>query len=491
MDITERQDTGLEPAKLDQIETLRAHGIDPYPSSIPERTHRQEEILQDFEELEGEEVVLHGRIMGIREHGKLVFFDLVDESDRIQVLIRQDEVGLSEYELFRNGFSRGDFASVAGRVMKTRSDEISLDAQKLQILSKSLNTYPLQLDDVQLRTRHRSLDLLANRESIERQKTRSRITQNIREYFLSLGCLEIETPILNTIYNGGIAEPFVSHHDALGERVYLRMTSELYLKKFIIGGFEGVFEIAKHFRNEGMGMMYNPEFTVAEMYKAYTNLDWMMGTVEQMVRGIATEVLESDEIERDDNVINFVLPWQRMTLKESISSVLEEDIVQMSPEEIVSLGKRYGLEGMDSSSILMLLFKTHVEHLLVQPTFITNYPVSHNPLAKINPEDPSTILNFNGYIGGFPIIDSNVEENNPRIQRENLEKQLNIKKEQGRPIYPVDADFLNALEYGMPPLTGLGVGIGRLVMVMTGATNIRDVIPFPTLRSKQNQHNAE
>lgn len=475
--------------KRSQFSEMQRNNIQPYPSEIPERTDFANEVN---ESREGEMVTVMGRITEIRIHGKIAFVNLKDQSGVVQIAILKDKAGQEAYELFIKIFTRGDIISATGDIFKTNKGIVSVNASEIQMLSKALQNAPLNLEDPEIRSRQRYLDLLVNPESREIILTRSRIIQFIRERLMSLGCYEIDTPTLATSYNGGVAKPFISFHNALGSDIYLRMTSELYLKKLIVGGFEAVFEIAKMFRNEGMGFIYNPEFTVVEVYKAYTDHHYMMEIAENLLSDMALSLKGTTQVVWFGNEIDLKVPWRRLTVKDGLSEVLGVDFNNISNEDLIKIAQDRGIEDNDIDQIILKLFRIFVEPTLIQPTFVTNYPLSANPLAKVDTNDSTTIQKFICFIGGHGIMDSNYEENDPIKQRENFEKQMEQKRKDGITVYPGDQDFVEAMSYGMPPLSGLAMGIERLTMILTGKENIRDILTFPSRREHRNpNHNRE
>lgn len=474
----------LAKARLRQLEWLATQGVEAYPADFPERTHTSQEILDDSGTLDGSGVVIAGRIIESRVHKRAIFFDIGDEDGIIQTVVDAETTAPDHFELIKTAFGRGDIITVQGIVGTTRRGTVAIQSREVTMLSKSLQPPPEQLTDPDARFEKRHVDMLVNANSRERLIARSKITQHIRQVLLGSGLIEVETPIANTYYNGGVAKPFVAHHNALGEQVYLRVTSELYLKRLIIGGLEGVFEIAKQFRNEGMSSVYSPEFTVLEMYKAYKDHRWMMDVVERIISGAAEGIHQSSELQWREHSIDLAPPWPRLNMREAVARSIRRDSA-LSDDELVEIGVR---EDMGSSPhvVLQNLFRRYTEPGLINPTFIVDFPVALSPLAKVDARAEGVAQKFMCYVGGTLISDGNYEENNPIRQRANLKAQKEEQHEAGLPEYPRDPEFIDALQYGMPPLAGAAIGIDRLTMLITNASHIREVMAFrPRRLAKQ------
>ncbi len=472
-------------------------GINPFPYEF-ERSHSSEEIIQNFEKLDKQEVSVAGRIMSNRRMGKAAFFHIQDMEGRLQVYIKKDEVGETTFELYKL-LDIGDIVGVTGQVFKTRTEEISVYGKTLVLLSKSLRPLPIvkekevdgekivfdPFSDKELRYRQRYVDLVVNPEVRDVFIKRSRIVTAMREFLNDHNYLEVETPILQPIYGGATARPFTTHHNALDMKLYLRIANELYLKRLIVGGFEGVYEFGKDFRNEGIDRFHNPEFTQMELYVAYKDYNWMMKFTEDMISSVARKVLGSTVVELGEHKIDLTPPWERLPLLDAIKKYAGVDVSQMNEQELVSTAEKLGLAVEDSwgaGKIIDEIFGEFVESKLIQPTFITDYPVEMSPLAKKHRDNPRLVERFEPIVAGKEIGNSFSELNDPLDQRERFEAQMQLRAKGDEEAQVLDDDFLRALEYGMPPTAGLGVGIDRLTMLLTNSSTIRDVILFPHMR---------
>jgi len=478
----ERQQT--KEIKLAQLHYLESQGVNPYPGEIPPRTHYNADVRAQFDELENASVDIVGRLTSTRDHGKIIFSDVEDESGKIQVAINVDSVGEEGLSHFRNGYGIGDFIGVSGKVIKTKSGEPTIHGNNLTMLAKSLLPVPDSLGDVETRSRQRYLDMLANPEVKERFRTRSKIVQFMRERFANLDCIEVETPILDTTYGGANARPFETHHNALGEDLYLRISNELYLKRLVIGGlWEGVFEFSRDFRNEGMDKTHNPEFTQVELYKAYTDYNWMMDMSERLVSDMATEVLGKTEVQFNGHTIDLKTPWRRLSIHDGIKEATGVDIENLPDEEILKWAKMKGIEATDPGFATLELFEKFVESTLIQPTFVIDYPESTSPLTKKHRTKKGLVERFECFVTGIEVMNCYTELNDPRKQRANFEEELRRRlEEKDDQAMPPDEDFVIAMEYGMPPMGGIGISIDRWTMILTGAEHIREVITFPTMK---------
>jgi len=488
----------LRKVRYQKLQELRKLGVEPYPYSF-KRTHFSRQIIEAYEDYEGKEVSVAGRLMSIREHGKASFAHLMDSRGKIQIYIRIDDVGEKTYQVFRL-LDIGDFVGVEGSVFKTRTGEITVRVKSLTLLAKNLRPLPIvkekieggkrvvydPFSDKELRYRQRYVDLVVNPHVREVFLKRTQIIQAMRRFLDSKGFLEVETPILQPIYGGAAARPFTTHHNALDVDFYLRISNELYLKRLIVGGFDGVYEFGKDFRNEGMDRFHNPEFTQMELYVAYQDYYYMMDLVEEMIEYIAREVLGTLEITYQGQRINLSRPWKRIRMFEAIRQETGQDFYGKSDEEVRKLARSLGVEDVDrfpnKGKVIEEVFETFVEPKLIQPTFIMDYPVEISPLAKRHRKDPQLVERFEPYIAGKEIGNAFSELNDPIDQRERFERQMELRRLGDEEAHMMDEDFLRALEYGMPPTAGLGIGIDRLVMILTDSPSIRDVILFPHMR---------
>lgn len=483
--------------RLDERLHLMESGVNPYPCSF-EVTAYSADIIREFREEAEEEVSVAGRIMAIRRMGKASFVHIQDAKGRIQIYLKKDEVGEESYAAFKL-LDIGDIVGVRGFSFRTRTGEISVHAKSFELLSKSLRPIPVAKEkevdgekvvydafaDRELRYRQRYVDLIVNPEVRETFRKRSAIVSHMRAFFTGNGWLEVETPILQPIYGGAAARPFTTHHNALDMQLYLRIANELYLKRLIVGGFEGVFEFAKDFRNEGIDRFHNPEFTQVELYVAYKDYDWMMELVENLFHETALKVNGSDTTTFLGHEISLKPPFRRLTIADSIREYTGAEIEGRSETELRNIAKDLGLEldpKIGSGKIIDEIFGEFVEPKLIQPTFITDYPTEMSPLAKPHRSKEGLVERFELIAGGKEICNSFSELNDPVIQRQRLEEQARLRQRGDDEAMVVDEDFLRALEYGMPPCAGLGVGIDRLVMLLTGEESIRDVIFFPHLK---------
>lgn len=474
--------------RRDKLEALKAEGKNPFRITTYERTATAKQIVDEFESLEGKTVSIAGRIMSKRGMGKASFIDVSDFTGRVQSYVRQDHVGAENYADFKK-WDIGDIIGVTGEVFRTQKGEISVKADKIQLLSKSLLPLPEKwhgLKDTELRYRQRYVDLIINPDVRDTFVKRSKIITAIRGFLDAKGFLEVETPVLHTIAGGAAARPFITHHNALDIDMYMRIALELHLKRLIVGGFDKVYEIGRVFRNEGIDTRHNPEFTLLELYEAYTDFHGMMDITEGLVRHCAHEVLGTGVIQYGDVEIDLDKPFQRLTMMEAVKKYGNVDFREVKTlEEARALAKEHHLEyeerhGM--GDILNLFFEEYCEDKLIQPTFITEHPVDISPLAKRKPDDEGYTERFELFILGREHANAFSELNDPIDQRERFEHQAALKAAGDEEANDVDEDFLTALEYGMPPTGGLGIGIDRLVMLLTNSASIRDVLLFPTMK---------
>ncbi len=487
--------------RREELEALKKLGINPYPYEF-NRTAFSKEILESFADDAPQSVVaVAGRIMSLRKMGKASFCHVIDSQGKIQVYLKKDDLG-DVYDAFKL-LDIGDIIGVEGFVFRTKMGEISIHAQKLVLLAKSLRPLPIAKEtkdeqgnvvvhdpfsDKELRYRQRYVDLVVNPHVKEVFVKRTKITSTIRNHFDSLGFLEVETPILQPQYGGAFARPFITHHNTLDVDLYLRIANELYLKRLIVGGFDGVYEFAKDFRNEGMDRSHNPEFTMLEVYVAYKDYIWMMNMVEEMVSKIAMAINGSMKVKLGEHEIDFTPPWKRITMFDAIREYTGKDLRGKSESELRQIAKELHVEvpaGEGVGTIIDEIFSEKVEHHLIQPTFITDYPVEMSPLAKRHRSEPGLVERFEAIVNGQEICNAFSELNDPLDQRARFEEQMNARAKGQEEVQPLDEDFLRALEYGMPPTAGLGIGIDRLTMLLTGQESIRDVLFFPQMKPEK------
>ena len=471
-----------------KLKDLQDQGKNPFKIEKFNPDHHTTDITDNFEEFEGKEVTLAGRVMSKRGHGKISFMDIQDMKGRIQILSKIDELGEEAYKII-SYLDMGDIVGVEGEVFKTQSGEISIKAKKLTLLSKSLQILPEKwhgLKDPDLRYRQRYVDLIVNPEVKETFLLRNKIIKKIREFLDNLGYLEVETPILGNIAGGANARPFLTHHNALNIDMSLRIANELYLKRLIVGGFDKVYEMGKMFRNEGMDTRHNPEFTNIELYEAYADYNDMMEITENLVAYVAKEVLGTTKVEYQGKTIDFTPPWKRIKMQDAVKEHTGVDFDKINTdEEAIEVAKEHKLEikpGMTRGHVISEMFEEFCEQYMDQPTFIIGHPVEISPLAKRNPDDPRITNRFEAFANCWEIANAFSELNDPIDQRERFEEQLRQKEYGDDEAHPMDEDFLNAIEVGLPPTGGLGIGVDRLIILLTNQASIRDVIFFPTMK---------
>ena len=491
----------LMQRRREELDHLRAAGVDPYPHSF-ERNATAKEIVETFKDDQPQWIVaVAGRIMSIRRMGKASFCHVQDMTGKIQTYLKRDELG-DVYDHFKL-LDIGDIIGVEGFVFRTRTGEVSVHAQKFVLLSKSLRPLPVvkektdeqgntvtfdPFSDKELRYRQRYVDLVVNQGVRETFVKRSVILRQIRNFLDAKNFLEVETPALQPIYGGASARPFVTHHNALDIPLYLRIADELYLKRLIVGGFDGVYEIAKDFRNEGMDRTHNPEFTMMELYVAYRDYIWMMELVEQMVHSVAQALNGGASVTLGGNTIDFTPPWQRMTMFGAIEKHTGKQLRGMDEASLRAVAKELHIDldpKIGAGKIIDEIFSVTVQPHLIQPTFIMDYPVELSPLAKKHRSEPGLVERFEGFVNGQEICNAFSELNDPLDQRARFEEQVRLRERGDDEAQTMDDDFLRALEYGMPPTAGLGIGIDRLVMLLTEQDHIRDVIFFPQMRPER------
>lgn len=489
----------LIQARMQKMQRILDRDINPYPNRC-ERTHEIMELRENQNKFIEEEkhVIITGRLVALRRQGKVGFANLADESGNIQLFVRKDNVGEDNYEVFK-AFDLGDFCQVEGECFVTRMGEYSVRANKVTMLAKALRPLPVvkekevdgklvrfdEFQDIELRYRKRYLDLLLNPENKNAFVLRAKIISGMRKFFEGRGFLEVETPILTPLYGGAHARPFTTHHNTLDIEQYLRISIELYLKRLIIGGFERVYEIGKVFRNEGMDRSHNPEFTLLELYQAYTDLSGMMELTESLFKFLAQDVLKTESITYNETEINFNNSFKRATMLELVKEYSGFDASDFDFEKIAAFCKDHKIEiepGAGAGKLIEELFNHFVEPKLIQPTFVTDYPREISPLAKAKPGNPNLVERFELFIMGTEYANAFTELNDPIDQRKRFEDQMKIRELGDAEAQVIDEDFLEALEYGMPPMGGIGIGIDRLVMMLTDNTSIKEVILFPQMK---------
>lgn len=495
-----------EIIRRENLEKIEALGINPYPSEAFEVEHSIKHIRSEYVEDEDRfsDIQIAGRLMQKRIMGKASFAEIQDATGRMQVYINRDDICPSDDKslyntVFKKLLDIGDFIGVRGHIFTTKTGEITIHATALTVLSKSLRPLPIvkrdeegnvfdAFTDPEQRYRMRYVDLVVNPEVREVFAQRTQIYKTMRSYLDQLGYLEVETPILQPLYGGAAARPFKTHHNTLDMTLYLRIANELYLKRLIVGGFEGVYEFSKDFRNEGMSRFHNPEFTQIELYVAYKDYNWMMNLVEEMIERVALDLHNDTKVQVGEHVIDFKRPWKRFTMFEAIEHFTGHDISAMDEDEIRAVAKELHVpidKSMGKGKLIDEIFGEHCEGKLIQPTFITDYPVEMSPLAKKHRTKPGLVERFEAIVNGKELCNSFSELNDPIDQRKRFEEQLVLGQRGDDEAMVLDEDFLKALEYGMPPTAGLGIGMDRLAMIMTNSNSIQDVLFFPQMRHKK------
>lgn len=478
----------LVRARYDNLEEMRERGICPYVGEV-EVTHSAGEISEQVDSLGEKDVSTAGRIMAVRSHGKITFMDLADRSGQVQLYFAHDDLK-ERYEVV-DLFDIGDHLSVTGRPFRTRTEEPTIRVADFDIVAKCLHPLPEKwhgLTDEDLRYRQRYVDLVVNDDAFQTHLTRSKIVSEMRRFLEDRGFLEVETPVMSTLAGGATAQPFVTYHNALELRLYLRIATELYLKRMIVGGFERVFEIGKVFRNEGISTQHNPEYTLLELYQAYSDYEGMMQLTEQMVAHLAEFACGSTEIEYDGEIIDLTPPWRRLRVVDALAAKGVDVMAWDTDGDAHREAERLGVEvesGASSGKVMDKLLDRLVLPDLVQPTFLLDYPVDISPLAKRKEDEPEFTYRFEPVIGCMEIGNAFSEINNPQEQRKRFEQQMRQRERGDDEAHVMDEDFIAALEYGMPPTGGLGIGVDRLVMLLTDSPSIREVILFPLLRPLQ------
>ncbi len=496
--------SALEIIRRESLQKLRELGINPYPASEFKTTTTIKEIVSNFEDFDGREVILAGRMMSRRIMGKASFAELKDASGRMQIYVNRDEIADGENvamynTVFKKLLDMGDIIGIRGNVFKTKVGETSVSVKELTVLSKSLRPLPVvktdangkvydAFSDAEQRYRQRYVDLIVNDHVKDTFIKRTKITNSIREFLNDCGYLEVETPILQPIPGGAAARPFMTHHNALDIPLYLRIANELYLKRLIVGGFDAVYEFSKDFRNEGMDRTHNPEFTIMELYVAYKDYNWMMEMTEKLLEKVALDSNGTTEVQIGENQVSYKAPYPRVPILEAIKIHAGYDISGMGEKELRDVCKKVGIEVDDSmgkGKLIDELFGSTCEHHYVQPTFIIDYPKEMSPLTKEHRTNPDLTERFELLVNGKELANAYSELNDPIDQRERFEDQLKLSEKGDDEAMFIDQDFIRALEYGMPPTSGIGIGIDRLVMFMTNNSSIQEVLFFPQMKPER------
>ncbi|MDO5695368.1 MAG: lysine--tRNA ligase [Eubacteriales bacterium] len=478
----------LIKVKHEKLRELQAAGKNPYDITTYDVTHHAADIKADYDAFEGETVTLGGRLMSKRVMGKASFANLADVNGNMQLYVRRDDIGTEEYKAFKK-FDIGDIIGVTGKVFKTKTGEVSVHAERVDLLSKSLQVLPEKfhgLKDVDMRYRQRYVDLIVNPSVRDTFIKRTLILREIRSFLDGRNFLEVETPVLTTEAGGAAARPFTAHYNALDQEVKLRISLELYLKRLVVGGLERVYEIGRVFRNEGLSVRHNPEFTLLEAYQAFTDYRGMMDLAEDLIRHVAQTVLGTTVVTYGEDEIDLSRPFERLSMVDAVKKYAKVDFDAIEDTAAAkALAKEHEIEfeeRHEKGDILNLFFEEYVEDRLVQPTFIMDHPVEISPLAKRKQDDPAYTERFELFITGREMANAFTELNDPMDQRQRFEMQEALREQGDDEAHSIDEDFLNALAYGMPPTGGIGIGIDRLVMLLTNAPAIRDVLFFPTMK---------
>ncbi|WP_299527967.1 lysine--tRNA ligase [uncultured Lutibacter sp.] len=500
----------LEIIRRESLQKLRELGINPYPADEFKTTATIQQITSNFDAFKGKEVVLAGRMMSRRIMGKASFAELKDASGRMQIYVNRDEISSEDdptmyNTVFKKLLDMGDIIGVKGEVFKTQVGEVSVNVKELTVLAKSLRPLPVVKTDAdgkvhdafadnEQRYRRRYVDLIVNDHVKETFIKRTKITNSMRNFFNDRGYLEVETPILQPIPGGAAARPFMTHHNALDMPLYLRIANELYLKRLIVGGFDAVYEFAKDFRNEGMDRTHNPEFTVMELYVAYKDYNWMMDMTEELLEKIAIDTNGTSTVQIGKNEVSFKAPYPRVPILEAIKIHTGYDVAGMNDVELREVCTKVGIqvdETMGVGKLIDELFGEKCEHLYIQPTFITDYPKEMSPLTKEHRDNPALTERFELMVNGKELANAYSELNDPIDQRERFEEQMKLSAKGDDEAMFIDQDFIRALEYGMPPTSGIGIGIDRLVMFMTNNASIQEVLFFPQMRPEKKAPSVE
>ena len=476
--------------RKDKLKAMLDEGKNPWGGRY-EKTHDNLDVVEQFEKLEGQTVSLAGRIMAVRGHGKASFVDIMDRSGKVQLHVKADLLGEDNYKEFQS-LDLGDIIGIKGKVFKTKRGEVTVEVLEATLLAKALRPLPDKfhgLKDVDTRYRQRYIDLIVNPEVRDTFIKRTKIIKAIRDYLDERGYLEVETPVMHTLAGGAAARPFITHHNALDMTLYLRIALELHLKRLVVGGFERVYEMSRVFRNEGISTRHNPEFTMIELYEAYSDMKGMMELTENMVSYVAEKVLGTQKINYQGQEIDLTPPWRRISMIDAIKEYAGIDLSgQMSDSEALELAKAHNLEIEPSwgyGHVVNAFFEKYCEEKLIQPTFVFGHPLAISPLAKKDEKDPRFTQRFELFIVGREHANAFSELNDPIDQKERFLDQLKEREAGNEEAHVMDDDFITALEYGMPPTGGLGIGIDRLVMLLTDSPSIRDVILFPHMRPRE------
>lgn len=489
-------DLQARTARIEHLNNLEAAGINTYPILTPPITHSNRQVEDAFDSLEGSVVGVVGRIVARREHGKRIFYDLLDWDARLQISLTRAE---DPDGLVASNYDPGDFVHVKGSVFKTRTGQVTVGAETVTMLAKAHRPPPIAKGDPQsdaarfgivgteVARRQRYLELISSPEARARFRTRARMVQLMREQFLSYGFLEVETPVLDNVYGGANAKPFTTHLEALDQDMYLRIANELYLKRLVCGHMGPVFEFSRNFRNEGMDDTHNPEFTAVELYQPYADYNDMMDMAETVFERIAIDTHGTTLVEYKGRKIDLKKPWRRLTIYDGFreafgldpKAITDEDIRRLALANDIDIAK-YPRRG----DMILALFEHHYDDQLIQPTFVLDYPKETSPLTKTHRADPALVERFECYVGGFEVMNAYSELNDPRDQRQRFEEERRRREEGGEDTMPMDEDFLVAMEYGFPPMGGIGISIDRMAMVLTGTDQIKDIILFPQVRQR-------
>jgi len=480
--------------KWKEIEELKREGIDPFGHSF-NRTYKIKDLIEENKDLQvgecgKEKASVAGRLMALRTHGKAIFANIEDVSGRIQIYIKSNKVGEDAFKLFSK-IGVGDILGVSGLIFRTRTGEVTVFVEEFSLLCKSVRSLPEKwhgLKDVEIRYRKRYLDLIVNPLVREIFIKRGKVIQSIRNFLDNRGFLEVQTPIMQPIPGGATARPFITHHNTLHRDLYLRIATELYLKRLIVGGLEKVYELGCDFRNEGISTKHNPEFTMLELYEAYGDYHSMMTITEELVAYVIKDVLGSLEVEYQGNKINFTPPWKRISMYKAIEEVSGIDMKKIFEKDFDKIIKKYDLNikgKINRGEITNELFEKYVEPTLIQPTFIYDYPLEISPLSKQKKDNPELVERFELFVNSMELANAFTELNDPEEQKRRFEEQVAKRKAGDMESHFMDEDYIEALEYGMPPTGGLGIGIDRLIMLLTDSDSIKEVILFPQLKSKE------
>ncbi len=483
----------FDTTKIDKIQDLLKRGVTVYPYKF-ERTDTIDEIKERFSDIghakSEEQVSTAGRIYVIRQHGKTIFADMGDSGGRIQLYLRKNDLGEGPFNLFKHYIDAGDIIGVVGHVFRTKMGEITIWVDRFELLAKSICPLPEKfhgLKNVETRYRQRYLDLIMNEESRKTFRTRSRILSLLRQFLFERDYLEFETPILQPVYGGANARPFVTYHNYLDQKLYLRIAPELYLKRLVVGGFEKVFEISKNFRNEDIDTNHNPEFTMVEIYEAYQDYNDMMNLTEEIIAHLVQEVHGTSTLSFAGHELDVTRPWRRITMEEAVQEYAGIDVRAHPVEELRAFATEHDVEGYESATtwgeFLVLFFEHFCERHLIQPTFVYDFPIENSPLAKKHREKEGLTERFELFIAGLEMANGFSELNDPLDQKARLEEQDARRRRGDLEAQMIDYDFINALGYGMPPTGGVGIGIDRLVMLLTGQESIKEVLLFPQMKT--------